>query len=60
MFVWPEVVDQTTYAAKHEALATAVPRAVGTLLAGIDGILQAFWVVLPDARMDVPVQGGSG
>jgi len=32
MFVWQEVVDQATYAAKHEALASAVPRAVGALL----------------------------
>lgn len=57
LFVWPEVVDQATYAAKHEALATHVPRTVGALVNAIDGLLQAFWNGLPDARMDVPSSG---
>lgn len=54
LFVWPEVIDRATYEAKHEALAIAVPKAVGALLSGIDGLLQAFWIELPDARMELP------
>jgi hypothetical protein len=54
LFVWPEVVDLETFAAKHDKLSTAIPRAVGALLNGIDGLLQAFWIDLPDAKMEVP------
>jgi hypothetical protein len=52
LFVWSEVVDQETFAAKHEALSKAIPQAVVTLLNGIDGLLQAFWSELDDARME--------
>jgi hypothetical protein len=30
------------------------PRAVGALLVGIDGLLQAFWTELLDSRMAIP------
>lgn len=53
-FVWPDVVDVETFTAKHDKLSKAVPRAVGKLLNGIDGLLQAFWIDLPDAHMEVP------
>lgn len=53
LLVWADVTDQETFAAKHEALATAIPRTVGELLNGIDGLLHAFWMELPNARMEV-------